>query len=122
MTEPLQYRQSSIGRARSFRKNMTDAETKLWSRLRGSQLGYYFRRQVPVGDYIVDFMCRNEKLIDEINGSQHYTKKGKEGDKIRDDYLEELGYRVLRFNTVETLQNTDGILETIYESLKNPQS
>ena len=120
MSKPLHYNHASINRARAFRKNMTDAEKKLWSRLRGRQLGVYFRRQVPIGKYIVDFACRKEKLIIEIDGYQHYTKKVQEYDKIRDSFLREQGFRVLRFNTVETLENTDGIIEVIYENLRNP--
>jgi very-short-patch-repair endonuclease len=109
MAEPLRYRHDSVGRARAFRKSMTDGEQKLWSRLRGKQLEYYFRRQTPIGKYIVDFVCWKEKLVVEIDGSQHFTNAGKEHDRIRD-----------QFHTV--LDNTDGIIEAIYENLKNPLS
>jgi very-short-patch-repair endonuclease len=120
MAEPLRYRLGSVGRARAFRKGMTDGEQKLWSRLRGKQLEYYFRRQTPIGKYIVDFVCWKEKLVVEIDGSQHFTYAGKEHDRIRDQFLEEQGFRVLRFNSIEVLNNTDGIIEAIYEKLKNP--
>ena len=120
MAEPLRYRHSSVGRARTFRKAMTDGEQKLWSRLRGKQLEYYFRRQTPIGKYIVDFVCLKEKLIVEIDGSQHYTPTGKEHDRIRDQFLQRQGFRILRFNSVEVLDNTDGIIEVICQKLTNP--
>jgi len=120
MAEPLRYRHSSINKARVFRKTMTDGEQKLWSRLRGKQLEYYFRRQTPIEKYIVDFVCLKEKLIVEIDGSQHYTPTGKEHDRIRDQFLQRQGFRILRFNSVEVLDNTDGIIEVIYQKLTNP--
>jgi len=120
MAEPLRYRHSSINKARVFRKTMTDGEQKLWSRLRGKQLEYYFRRQTPIEKYIVDFVCLKEKLIVEIDGSQHYTPTEKEHDRIRDQFLQRQGFRILRFNSVEVLDNTDGIIEVIYQKLTNP--
>jgi len=122
MTEPLRYRHSSVGIAQTFRKAMTDGEQKLWSRLRGKQLEYYFRRQTPIGKYIVDFVCWKEKLVVEVDGSQHYTPMGKGHDRIRDQFLQHAGFRIMRFNSVEVLNNTDGILEMIYDNLKNPLS
>ena len=122
MAEPLRYRHGFVGRARAFRKSMTDGEQKLWSRIRGKQLEYYFRRQTPIGKYIVDFVCWKEKLIIEIDGSQHLTNSGKEYDRIRDQFLQQQGFRILRFNSVEVLDNTDGIIDAIYENLKNPLS
>lgn len=120
MSESLQYKSGSIRRARAFRKDMTDGEQKIWSRLRRNQLGCYFRRQMPIGKYIVDFACWKERLIVEIDGSQHLTKEGKKSDQIRDTYLKGLGFRILRFNSVESLNNTDGVVDLIYEKLKNP--
>ncbi|MGA3286661.1 MAG: DUF559 domain-containing protein [Bacteroidota bacterium] len=122
MSETLQYRHGSVGRARAFRQSMTDGEQKLWSRLRGKQLEYYFRRQTPIGKYIVDFVCWKEKLVVEIDGSQHFTSAGKEHDRIRGKFLKEQGFRILHYDSVEVLNNTDGIIEVIYENLKNPLS
>ena len=101
---------------------MTDAEQKIWSRLRGEQIGYYFRRQVPIGKYIVDFFCRKEKLIIEIDGSQHLSRTGKEHDSVRDRFLQAQGFRILRFNNVDALENTDGVLQEIFKNLVNPLS
>ena len=120
MKDMLRYRHVSIAQARSFRKNMTDTEQKLWSRLRRNQLGHYFRRQVPVGKYIVDFMCRQNKLVIEIDGIQHSTMRGLERDRQRDEYLNSEGYHVLRFNNSEISTNVDGVIDVIYSALQNP--
>jgi len=100
---------------------MTDSELKLWSKLRGNQLGYYFKRQTPIGHYIVDFVCRKEKLVVEVDGCQHYSVKGLEYDRRRDKFLGEQGFRVLRFTNSETLENTQGVLDEILENLKRMQ-
>jgi len=99
---------------------MTDAERKLWSRFRGNQIGYYFRRQTPIGDYIVDFVCWKAQLIVEVDGGQHYTDEGIEYDKHRDECLRSRGFRVLRFTNFDVLKHTDGVVETIFEALTNP--
>jgi len=81
--------------AKTLRKNQTDAERLLWQKLRDRQLeGMKFRRQRPIGKYIVDIVCIEKKIIIEADGSQHYHS---EDDKIRDEYLRDQGYTVLRF-------------------------
>jgi very-short-patch-repair endonuclease len=120
MKGALRYRHASIGQAKSFRKNMTDTEQKLWPRLRRNQLGHYFRRQVPVGKYIIDFMCRQKKLIIEIDGIQHLSIKGLERDRQRDEYLSSREYHVLRFNNSEISTNVDGVVDVIYGALQTP--
>jgi very-short-patch-repair endonuclease len=75
---------------------------------------------MPIGRYIVDFICWKEKLIVEIDGSQHWTKEGRESDRIRDAYLKENGFHIMRFNSIEVLKNTDSVIDLIYERLKNP--
>jgi len=99
---------------------MTDAERKLWSRLRGSQTGFYFRRQTPIGDYVVDFVCVRQKLVVELDGTQHYTDAGTDQDVRRDDFLESQGFRVIRFSNIDVLKNEDGVVEKIVEELGNP--
>jgi very-short-patch-repair endonuclease len=106
---------SDIQRSHRLRAQMTDAEVRLWSRLRGKQIGgHRFRRQVPVGPYIVDFACVNAQLIVEVDGSQHLTLKG---DENRTALLESRGFRVLRFWNNDVLQRTDDVLETIRVAL-----
>src|SRR3984957_7545900 len=98
-------------RARTMRRAPTDAELRLWRRLRDRRLnGVKFRRQVPLGPYIVDFLCVGAKLIVEADGSQHAESFR---DNIRDTYLESQGWKVLRFWNKEMLQNREGVLETI---------
>ncbi len=95
---------------------MTDAELRLWSRLRGDQLGgYRFRRQAPMGAYIVDFVCLRARLVVELDGGQHATAA--ERDERRTAWLESRGFKVLRFWNTDVLRNPDGVLETISASL-----
>lgn len=104
--------------ARHLRKNSTEAERKLWSRLRRKQLlGYRFRRQRPIGPYIVDFVCLEASLIVEVDGGQHAEQIAK--DEARTLYLEKKGFRVIRFWNNDVLANTESVLETILQNLQN---
>ena len=95
---------------------MTDAERLLWSKLRRKQLkGLQTYRQRIIGNYIVDFYCPGSKLIIEVDDGQHYADKGIGKDKIRDEYMRDKGFRVLRFSDREVLKNLDGVIERIYE-------
>ncbi len=100
-------------RARNLRNNMTKAEWKLWGNIRNKQLDIRFRRQHPIGNYIVDFIALKIGLIIEIDGAQHYESRKEENDKIRTRYLERLGLKVIRFNNYEVLTNIDGVLAKI---------
>ena len=104
--------------SRELRKNMTDAERHLWTKIRMKQLkGYQFYRQKPIGDYIVDFFCPRAKLVIEIDGSQHNTDEMTEYDRIRDEYMSSLGLRVLRFTNTEVLAHVEGVVESIEEEI-----
>jgi len=104
--------------SRQLRSNMTDAEKLLWSRLRAKQLkSRQFYRQRIIGDYIVDFYCPKANLIVELDGGQHYTDEGKEKDKMRDNYMREKGYKILRFSDREIFENFAGVIERIYGDL-----
>jgi len=96
--------------ARDLRQQMTDAERFLWSRLRRRFLGAKFRRQVPLGPFIVDFACMRSKLVIEVDGGQHLESSA---DAERDRWLAENGFRVVRFWNHEVLQNLEGVLERI---------
>jgi very-short-patch-repair endonuclease len=101
-----------ISLSRNLRKRQTDAENLIWRHLRRKQLkGLKFRRQHPIGKYIVDFVCLEKQLILEIDGGQHAIKQGK--DNERDDWLMAEGYQILRFWNNEVLENFPGFLETI---------
>jgi len=104
--------------AANLRNNMTDAENKLWQKLRRRQLkGYKFFRQKVVTPYIVDFYCTEAKVIIEVDGSQHYTEEGIRKDQIRDDFLKEKGLKVFRLNNLEVLNNINGVMEYLYDNL-----
>ncbi len=97
---------------------MTDAEQLIWSKIRRKQLkGYQFYRQRIIGNFIVDFYCPQAKLIIEIDGGQHYTKKGLNHDTERTNYLKRIGLKVLRFSDIEVFKNLHGIVERVYENL-----
>ncbi len=104
-------RPGSVDRARDLRRNSTDAERKLWRALRSKLPELKWRRQMPVGPYFADFACFAEKLIVEIDGGQHATSP--DYDHRRSSFLEEQGYRVLRFWNNDVLRNTNGVLEAI---------
>jgi len=98
---------------------MTDAEVRLWNRLRaGNVLGYRFRRQYPIGPYIVDFVCLKARLVIEVDGGQHAEQTGY--DDRRTAWLQERGFRVLRLWDSYVLEETDGLWETIAQALSAP--
>jgi very-short-patch-repair endonuclease len=106
------------GVARRLRKTSTDTERHLWRYLRDRQLeGFKFRRQQPVGRYVVDFVNLEERVIIEVDGGQHALDPG---DKIRDEWLRSEGYSVLRFWNNQVLNNMEGVLETIRNVLLTP--
>jgi adenine-specific DNA-methyltransferase len=100
-------------RARTLRKSMTDAERLLWRHLRNRELGgWKFRRQYPVGPFIVDFICVEKNVVIELDGGQHADNE--ELDSQRSAYLNKMGYRVFRFWNNEVLQETEAVLEAIF--------
>ena len=99
-------------RARELRKNPTDAERLLWTHLSYRQLGgYRFRRQHPVGGFIVDFVCLEKGLVIELDGGQH--QQGAEYDSGRSERLKALGFRVIRFWNNQVFQETESVKEAI---------
>jgi very-short-patch-repair endonuclease len=105
----------SLKQAKMLRSDMTDAERRLWYRLRAHRFaGIKFKRQVPIGRYVVDFACMSRKVVLEIDGGQHADS---EADRVRDRQLMEQGFKVLRFWNNDVLKQTDIVLETIMETL-----
>ncbi|WP_035564341.1 endonuclease domain-containing protein [Hymenobacter sp. IS2118] len=104
-------------RARAMRKEATPAEAQLWQLLRGNQLGVKFRRQHSIDRYIVDFMCLSHKLIVELDGAGHLEPDQADYDNGRTAYLQELGYRILRFSNEQTLNLPRRVLATIKANL-----
>ena len=104
--------------ARDLRKNMTDAEKRVWAGIRRKLLkGCQFYRQKNIGNYIVDFYCPAAKLVLEIDGGQHYSEDGLRRDKIRDAYLGSLGFKILRFTDREVFEDIKAVIETVCECL-----
>lgn len=98
--------------AKSLRTNQTDAENRLWYQLRAHRfMGLKFKRQKPIGRYIVDFVCIEKKLIIELDGGQHADQM--EYDKVRDDAFKADGFSVLRFWNNEVMQEMEAVLEKI---------
>ena len=101
--------------ARTLRRNMTDAEQRLWYHLRAHRFdGEKFRRQQPIGGYVVDFVHFGGRVIVEADGSQH----GDERDQRRDAWLNAQGFTVLRFWNNDILRDTDAVLASIWAALK----
>jgi adenine-specific DNA-methyltransferase len=113
-------KRNNIGRCRSFRKNQTDAEKRLWGILRNRQLaGIKFRRQFSVARYILDFYSPEYKLGIEADGGQHYEKMGSLRDEARSKELSGIEIQILRFSDVDILKNTEAVCEKILEAVKN---
>lgn len=108
---------TALGKA--LRKRPTDAERLLWKQLRLKQMeGFKFRSQQPIDHYIVDFVCFEKRIIVEVDGGQHAIQK--ENDTIRDTYLRQQGFRVLRFWNNDVMQNLNGVLDIIRENCLSP--
>jgi very-short-patch-repair endonuclease len=102
------------GNAKSMRRAMTEAELKLWNELRAHRLmGMSFRRQVPIGQYIVDFACAKHRLVVEVDGSQHALPENVQADETRATYLVSLGWTILRFWNDDVLRDIDGVCQHI---------
>jgi very-short-patch-repair endonuclease len=105
-------------RARELRAHATDAERRLWSRLRAHGLGgYKFRRQYPIGKYVVDFACRSEQVVVELDGGGHGNDEAESDDAMRTAYIDKCGYRVLRFWNLDVLTDTDRVVGVILAAL-----
>jgi very-short-patch-repair endonuclease len=105
----------------TLRNKSTSAEAALWNFLKKSQLGRKFRRQHSIGKYITDFCCPSEMLIIELDGNVHGEYSQIEKDEIRDKYLEDLGFRILRFENRFVFQDPDYILNEIKTIFSNKQ-
>jgi len=103
---------------KSLRKNMTEFEMKLWNSLRDRRFcNVKFRRQVPIGNYIADFVCFDKRIIIELDGSGHITPEQVKYDKIRTEYLRTEGFRVLRFWNNEISNKYEEVLDAIYKAI-----
>jgi type I restriction enzyme M protein len=116
-----QYSIEKRDQARALRRAFTDAEDKLWRWLRDREVVQTkWRRQHPLGPFILDFYCHERRLAVEVDGGQHYEPEGIAKDKRRTAYIEARGIRVLRFNNLDVLQNMDGVMFVVLQVLTKP--
>ena len=114
------YGNMALANAKTMRRELTDAEAKLWRLLRAKRLeDFKFRRQQPIGMFIADFVCQSQRLIVEADGSQHAES---ETDAHRTAWLADRGYRVLRFWNADILLRPDDVMATLYAALCQPLS
>ena len=117
-----QTNQKILGRSlqRTLRNDMTDAERKLWSVLRGKQLlGCKFRRKHPYGDYILDFVCLDYRVVVEVDRGQHLDS---ERDATRDDFMRRSSFTMLRFWNHDVLSDTVSVADAIYRAIVDLQA
>ena len=107
-----------LAHAREMRHPQTPAEATVWSALRNRRCGYKFRRQHPVAMFIADFYCAIAKLLIEIDGDSHFEADQPEYDKARTEYLEELGYRVIRFTNNDVRYNINAVVDDILRTIE----
>ena len=100
---------------------MTPAEELLWNYLKVNKWGYKFRRQHPIFMYVADFYCHPLKLIVEIDGSIHQLEDVKRNDEIRENHLNNLGLKIIRFKNEDVMQNTEGVLNQIKQIIQHEQ-
>ncbi|MGA8923830.1 MAG: DUF559 domain-containing protein [Candidatus Dormiibacterota bacterium] len=105
--------------ARRLRRDMTGTEWRVWLRLKGKRLaGWKFRRQHPIGPYVVDFCCLSARLVVELDGPEHGNDPAEAYDQRRTAWLECKGYRVLRFPVTSVDEDMDSVIDTIYRQLE----
>ena len=107
-------------RAQELRCNMTESERRLWRRLRHRELGFKFRRQMPIGGYIADFACPAARIVIELDGGQHGSDEAEARDVLRTSGIEGCGFRVIRFWNHEVSDDLDNVVERIWNELYSP--
>jgi very-short-patch-repair endonuclease len=111
---------AKVGFARALRREQTLAEKRLWEQLRNRTLdGFKFSRQVPIGPYIADFVCRDQRLIVEVDGATHSTEDELTSDNRRTGFLKSESYNVIRFQNDEIMSGMDEVLTLILQALRN---
>ena len=105
--------------ARNLRKNTTIQERRLWNLLKNRQFhNLKFKRQQPIGDYIVDFICKEAKIIIEVDGGQHNESENIKYDKTRTEFLNGLGYKVIRIWNNEIYENIEGVIDILEHAIQ----
>ena len=119
MPRPPRSNPKTRTHAIELRKELTPAERKLWTIIRNDQLGFNFRRQHAIGNFIPDFVCIEKKLIIELDGSQHLEQE--EYDKERTQYLESQGYKVIRFWNNDVINSIEGVILVVMNALEKQE-
>lgn len=115
----LNYDPKLKPKARILRNNMTDAEQRLWARVRRKQiLGVQFYRQKPIGRFIVDFYAPSVQMVIELDGGQHFEPEQQRYDQRRSVFLEQQGLTVLRFTNLEVMKNIEGVMEVLLREVQ----
>lgn len=109
------WKPRNTSRAKELRNTATPAERHLWRHLSRSQLGAKFSRQIPLGPYFADFLCRSHWIVIELDGHSHDLVP--EQDDARDRWMETQGYKVLRFTNADVMANVEGVVEAIRQAL-----
>ncbi|SNT10177.1 Very-short-patch-repair endonuclease [Ekhidna lutea] len=115
MRKIIPYNKKLVPLAKKLRQNMTLGEVLLWNEIKGNQLGYRFSRQIPIDEFIVDFYCKDLMLVIEVDGNTHYHDNQPEKDRIRQERLEFLGVRFLRFDDLDVKTNIGWVVNMIWE-------
>ena len=113
----LPYDRRLRERSQQLRKEMTVAEKFLWSKIQSKKLGNWFYRQKPIGIYIADFYCHKAKLAVEVDGGQHLFPEALEYDRLRGEYMREIGITVIRFTNEQVLTKIEEVLKRIKKEL-----
>ena len=116
VADPIEYKLLKEN-AKANRNDMTEAEAAFWQMAKGNGLGQKCRRQYIIGQYIVDFFFRQSMLIVELDGGYHFTEEQQQEDAIRQDWLEHIGYRIIRFTNEEVLFDTENVAMRVKENL-----
>ncbi|MBJ3786753.1 endonuclease domain-containing protein [Devosia sediminis] len=107
--------------ARKLRRNPTPAEIRFWKIIESLRRQYHFRKQVPMGPYVVDFVSHKARVVGEIDGETHFVGTGPLRDQVRDAALAAQGYRVLRFTNEQVMRHADGVFQVLIEALTDNQ-
>jgi len=113
MRKIIPYNPELVAYAKKLRKNMTHGEIALWREIKGKKLGFNFSRQIPIGQYIVDFYCKDLQLAIEVDGSIHFEQNQEQKDVIRQKRLNSLGVHVIRFSNLEVKNDLSWVLSKI---------
>lgn len=119
MTDKTSLKKILLLKRKELRHNLTPEEAVLWTQLKEKQLNSKWRKQHPIGNYILDFYCPKAKLCIELDGKEHYTYQGAKEDEKRTQFLNKRGIRVIRFENRLIWENLDGVIEVIKSELNN---